>query len=87
MKIHDSIEDSLSHSISEKELQNIKLKKRISELVEALTPKPLFSQRLAIILAKQTPPSTLGTSKPIRKAVQMYNGVKVYVFENINKIL
>jgi hypothetical protein len=69
----------------EQELQTIKLKKRISELEEALTPKPLFAQPLAILSAEQTPPSTPGTSNSIRKVIQLLNGVRVYVVENINK--
>jgi hypothetical protein len=87
MKLHLSMGDALSHSISEQELQNIKLKKRISELEEALSPKPLFAQPLAILSSDQIPPSTPGTSKPIKKVVQLLSGVRVYVVENINKRL
>jgi hypothetical protein len=49
MKLHHSTGDALVDSISEQELQTIKLKKRISELEEELTPKPLFAQPLAIL--------------------------------------
>jgi hypothetical protein len=87
MKLHHSTGDALFDSISDQELQTIKLKKRISELEEALTPKPLFAQPLAILSAEQTPPSTPGTSKPIRKVLQLLNGVRGYVAENINKRL
>jgi hypothetical protein len=50
MKLHCSTRDDLFNSISNQELDTIKLKKRISELEEALTPKPLFSYPLAILL-------------------------------------
>jgi hypothetical protein len=63
------------------------LKKRISELEEALTPKPLFAQPLAILSVERTLPSTLRTSNPIRKVLQLLNGVRGYVVENINKIM
>jgi hypothetical protein len=87
MQLHHSIGDALADSISEQELQTIKLKKRISELEEALSPRPLFAQPLAILSAEQTPPSTPGISRPIRKALQLLNGVRLYVVDNINKRL
>jgi hypothetical protein len=43
MQLHRSIGDALADSISEQELQTIKLKKIISELEEAPTPNPLFA--------------------------------------------
>jgi hypothetical protein len=49
MQLHRSIGNALANSISEQELQTIKLKKRISELEEALSPKPLFAKPLAIL--------------------------------------
>jgi hypothetical protein len=42
LKLHLTIGDTLAHSISEQELENIKLKRRISELEDALSPKLLF---------------------------------------------
>jgi hypothetical protein len=87
MQLHCSTGDALADSILEQELQTIKLKKRISELEEALTPKPLFAQPLAILSTEQTPPSTPGTSKPIRKVLQLLNGVRLYVVDNINRRL
>jgi hypothetical protein len=42
--------DSLSHSISEKALENSRLKKRISELENDLSPKPVFVEILSIVL-------------------------------------
>jgi hypothetical protein len=79
--------DALFDSISDQELQTIRLKKRISELEDALTPKPLFANPLAILPVEKALPSTLGTSKPITKALQLLNGVRGYVVENINKRL
>jgi hypothetical protein len=43
LKLHFTIGDALAHSISEQELDNVKLKRRISELGDALNPKPLFA--------------------------------------------
>jgi hypothetical protein len=66
MQLHCSIRDSLKDSILEQEFQTIKLKKIISELEESPTPKPLFAQPLAILLAEnllqvlQEPQSQLG---------------------------
>jgi hypothetical protein len=51
------------------------LKKIIKELEEALKPKPLFAQPLAILSTEQTPPSTPETSKTIKKELQLLNGV------------
>jgi len=87
MKLYIYVGYFFSHSNSEQKFQNIKLKKRISELKEALSPKPLFAQQLAILSPDQTPPSTPGTSNSIRKVVQFLNGVRFYVVENINIIL
>jgi hypothetical protein len=61
------------------------LKTRISELEDTLTPKPLFSNPLAILPTKHGLPSTPGTLKPIKKSLQLLNGFIYYVSENINK--
>jgi len=61
------------------------LKKRISDLEDTLTPKPLFPKPLAILPTKQPLPSTPRTSNPITKSIQLLNGVRNYVVENINK--
>jgi hypothetical protein len=58
MELHQCIGDALHDSISEQELQTIRLKKRISELEDALTLKPLFPNPLAILPAEHTLPST-----------------------------
>jgi hypothetical protein len=52
MQLHHSTRDALADSISKHELQTIKLKKRISELEDALSPRPLFAQPLAILSAR-----------------------------------
>jgi hypothetical protein len=41
--------DALAHSITEQELENAKLKKRISELEVALSPRPLFVEPLSMM--------------------------------------
>jgi hypothetical protein len=43
LKLHITTGDALAHSISEQELENIRLKRRISELEDTLSPKPLFA--------------------------------------------
>jgi hypothetical protein len=85
LKLHITTGDTLSHSISEQELENIKLKRRITELEDALSPKPLFAEPLAIVAPDQMPPSTPGTSVRVRKYAKFLNGVRLYVMENINK--
>jgi hypothetical protein len=87
LKLHLTTGDALSHSISEQELENIKLKRRITELEDTLSPKPLFAEPLAIVVPDQMPPSTPGTSIKVRKATKFLNGVRLYVTENINKRL
>lgn len=53
LKFHVPIEDVLSHFISKKDLQNIRLKIRINELKGALSPKPLFTKTLSIVTLDQ----------------------------------
>jgi len=43
LKLHITTGDDLSHSILEKELENLRLKRRISKLKDALSPKTLFA--------------------------------------------
>jgi hypothetical protein len=85
--LHFTIGDALAHSISEQELENVKLKRRISELEDALNPKPLFAEPLAIVASDQMPPSTPGTSVRVRKETNLLSGVRFYVAENINRRL
>jgi hypothetical protein len=87
LKLHITTGDTLSHSISELELENIRLKRRISELEDTLSPKPLFTEPLAIVAPDQMPQSTLGTSTWVNKATKLLSGVRLYVTENINKQL
>jgi len=42
--------ESLAHSITEQEKENERLKKRVRELEEALTPKPLFLETLVVMI-------------------------------------
>jgi hypothetical protein len=67
--------------------ENIKLKRRIIELEDELSPKPLFVYRLAIVSPDQVPPSTLGTSIKVRQVTKFLNGFILYVTKNINKCL
>jgi hypothetical protein len=87
LKLHFTIENALVHSISEHELENIMLKRRISQLEDALSPKPLFVEPLAIISPNQMPPSTPGTSTKVRKVVKFLKRIRLYVTKNINKRL
>jgi hypothetical protein len=50
LKFHITTEDTLYHSILEQGLENIRLKRTISELDNKSIPKPLFVEPLAIIL-------------------------------------
>jgi hypothetical protein len=79
LKLHITTGDALAHSISEQELENIRLKRRISELEDTLSPKPLFVEPLAIISPDQMPPSTPGTSTQVRKATKLLSRVRLYV--------
>jgi hypothetical protein len=67
LKLHLTIGDALAHSITEQELENIRLKKRISELEDALSPRPLFVEPLSIMVPKIVPQDTLGTSSKVKK--------------------
>jgi hypothetical protein len=55
LKLHITTGDALSHSISKQELENIRLKRRIRELKDTLSPKPLFAEPLAIVALDQMP--------------------------------
>jgi hypothetical protein len=85
--LHITTGDALAHSISEQELKNIRLKKRISKLEDALSPKPLFAEPLAIISLNQMPPSTPRTSTRVRKAAKLMSRVRLCIAKNINKQL
>jgi hypothetical protein len=47
---HQAMGEALAHSITEQELENTKLKKRIRELKVSLSPKPLFAEPLSMIV-------------------------------------
>jgi hypothetical protein len=49
MQLHHYTGDGIADSILEQELQTIKLKKRISEIEDALSSRPLFSQPMVIL--------------------------------------
>jgi hypothetical protein len=85
LKLHITTGDTLAHSISEQELENIKLKKRISELEDTLSPRPLFAEPLSIIVPDPMPQDTPSTSTRVRKVVKLLSGIRMYVIENINK--
>ena len=68
-KLHQCTWDTLFNSILEQEIQAIRLKKKICELDEALTSKPLFSNPLEILPVEQALPSTPRTIKIIEKAL------------------
>ena len=50
LKLHLTTGDVLSHSITEQELEKVRLKKSISELEDALSPRPLFVEPLSIVV-------------------------------------
>jgi len=74
--LHFTIGDDLAHLISKQELENVKLKRRISELEDALNLKPLFAEPLAIVAPDQNPPSTHGTLVRVRKETNLLSGVR-----------
>jgi hypothetical protein len=83
--LHLTTGDALAHSISEQELENIKLKRRISELEDALSPKSLFVEPLSIIAPDPIPQDTPGMTSKVRKYAKLLSGIRMYVTENINK--
>lgn len=48
LHLHQTIGEALTYSIMEQEVENMRLKKRINKLEEALNPTPLFMTPLAI---------------------------------------
>jgi hypothetical protein len=52
-----------------------------------VSPKTLFVEPLAILPSNQIPPSTPINSTKVRKYNQLLSGLRLYVFENINKRL
>jgi hypothetical protein len=71
----------------EQELENTKLKKRISELEDSLSPRPLFAEPLSIMVPETTPQDTPGTSTRVKRVAKLLSGVRMYIVENINKRL
>jgi len=87
LMLHFTIGDSLDHSIIEKELENIILKNRISELEDPLSPRPLFVEPLSIIVPKTIPQGTPCISSKVKKNAKLLRGIRMYVANNINKCL
>jgi len=69
----------LAQSIVEQELENTKLKKRISELEDSLNPRPLFAEPLSIMVPKTTPQDTIGTSTRVKRDAKLLSGIKTYI--------
>jgi hypothetical protein len=74
-----TIGDTLAHSISEHELENIRLKRRISEPKDTLSPKPLFTKPLSIFSLDQMPQSTRRTFTWVKKVAKLLSRVRLYV--------
>jgi hypothetical protein len=52
------------------------LKKRIRELEEALTPKPLFAEPLAMMVPEEFPEEMVGSTSKVTKATKLLIGVQ-----------
>jgi len=76
--------DALAHSISEQYLENFKLKRRISELEDALSPKLLFVEPLSMMALDPIPDNKPSTTPKVRKDAKILNGIWMYVAGNIN---
>jgi hypothetical protein len=50
LKFHQAMGEALAHSIIKQEIENEILKKRVRELEDALSLKPLFAEPLAMIV-------------------------------------
>jgi hypothetical protein len=79
LKLHQAMGESLAHSIIEYEIENERLKKRVSELEEALTLKPLFEKPLAMMLSKEFLEEMEGSTYKVTKAKKMLVGIMRYV--------
>jgi len=77
--------DDLVHSISKEELEIIKLKRRISELEDALSRKTLFTEPISIFSPDPIPKDRPGTMCKFRKSPHLFIGIRTYVIENINE--
>ena len=63
------------------------MKKRISELEDSLSPRPLFVEPLSIMVLEIVPQDTPGTSSKVIEVAKLLSGVRMYVAENINEWL
>jgi hypothetical protein len=87
LKFHQAMGESLSHSITEQEIENEILKKTIRELEDALNPKPLFAKPLVMMVLEEFPKETARSSSKVTKDAKLLVGVRRYVAKNIDKKL
>jgi hypothetical protein len=85
LKVHHATREDMAFSITEKEIENKRLKKRIRELEEALTPNMLFVEPLAMMVIEEFPEEMTRSTSKVTKATKLLIGVKIYVVENIDK--
>jgi hypothetical protein len=55
LKFHQDMGEALAHSITKKEIENERLKKRVRELGRGPYPKPLFAKPLAMMVPEEFP--------------------------------
>jgi hypothetical protein len=78
---------SLSHSIREQEIDNERLKKRVREIEDALSTKPLFAEPLAKMVPEEATEEIVGSRSKVTKATKSLVGIRRYIVENIDKRL
>lgn len=69
------------------EIENVMLKKQISEIEDALNPQLLFTEPLSVKNMNNHPKGAARVSTRIRKAAKVLVGIRKNVTKNINKRL
>ena len=80
MEIHRETNESLEHTVDDQEKENVRLKQRIDKIEVALSPHPLFVERLAIVQAIE---ESSGQACNINKVANLLSRIKSFVEEEI----
>jgi len=76
---HQATGEALAHSITKRELENAKLKKRIRELEVALSLRPLIVDPFSLMVSHKLPKEVTGSSSKVTKVAKLLMSVKKYV--------
>lgn len=76
MELHQETGEALAHIVDDHERENVRMKKRVSELEVALSPQPLFLEPLSSVHLVEEP---LGKSHKLDKVSQLLSSLRSFV--------